>query len=1322
MAQESVATDSASLMQSPSPELSEQIPVNLGESPSSNSSAKVKKATKIHDLAKKDFRSDEEIAIVIENANVEGSEISLFDVNGTEISAEVVRSEQGSGVAAMIKPPRDLKPGRYRIKVETASGDVSTQDFTWGVLAINTNKSIYQSGDNVFIAIAVLDETGEMVCDAEVELGITSPDGNLLKLNTTDGTIIVNPQCFSKDLTVVPDYQANYKTEQAGSYQMQLSATTPDGTYTIHDAFEVNDQARFDVDRLSATRIYPPLTYPVTMKVVASEDFAGVIEERVPASFEITPLQDTTGFDQVEMQAETDNQVVYDQSLYNIGKPFKEEYPMSLSFGRQHRDPTLSQKYTAFGVTGHDGVDFALPEGSQVVAVADGKVVKSGEGDYGVTIVIEHTWGKSYYGHLSKVLKSEGDEIKKGQLIALSGSTGLSSGPHLHFGVKPNQNDFENGYYGKVNPITFFDLEDASEEQGVVAGVSTQAEQVTAGTKIIRWNVDLKKGAEITLGYQFDAPDISPELYRLGPLKFVKDGSVVFEESREWQIAADSVAVSGGITSAEAQFGGLQRKVAYVNSNWYAFYTDANDVWYTKSADGITWGSPVDMDSGDADNYNPSIDVSGNFIHVVWIDDITNESFQVKTIDTGSSDTLTGVCSGPSEGTIGSTFIPTIAALSSTTAMISLADSSSDTEVNLYEVTGITGVTCTPTITDVHLGNLTFGAQGSGLTASDNPVLVGLSSTTAMLVYQDGSNLRSSTYDTTADDWKEQQLIANVSDTTYSVTTDGTKIWVLSQNSTTGTRLYKRNGAEIVETQIDSDAGANGDDADSEISMFCTSASDCKIVYTDDIDTAAPTLIFRDCDDEDCSTGASTTLDSDIGAANDQAGASVFCLSNINCKVAYGDDMNTTTPALEMIDCANDECSSPSVSNEIVGDLGSSAAILHSSIYCLTDANCKIVYGGADSLAVGFVDCPDATCTGTSTSGTCTSGDRTCTVLDTNAGALSRVDLYCVASDNCKVVYHDNNATSGCADVNSICFVDCTADEDCSTNTQTVLDSAAGTTSGATSVAIDCVGGDTECSVLYGDVADVDLTFIDCEGSATCATGATATDIDIQGGGTGSSISMKIDLHCPTNDNCKFFYVGETTAGSENSYFGECNNETCTAGSAYEVPGPRLSGALYCPASNNCKMAYYDGTTGTNPTVQFADCDSEDCAPQWTSLTAPWTTETNVTSLSLTYDSTNSDLIASIIMDTSELAYYITSDATTISWSGETAYDFTAGDLDNLSTPETVAGNTNMGALLRQGSNLEFDLLAGAAVGPTMDQVMRHGSWFSGGSQQAFTF
>lgn len=88
----------------------------------------------------------------------------------------------------------------------------------------------------------------------------------------------------------------------------------------------------------------------------------------------------------------------------------------------------------------HTGIDIAVPSGSNVIAANSGKVIFSGyNGGYGYAVIIDHG-GKisTLYAHNSKLLVKVGDKVEKGDVIAKSGNTGLSTGPHLHFEVRVN--------------------------------------------------------------------------------------------------------------------------------------------------------------------------------------------------------------------------------------------------------------------------------------------------------------------------------------------------------------------------------------------------------------------------------------------------------------------------------------------------------------------------------------------------------------------------------------------------------------------------------------------------------------------------------------------------------------------------------------------------------------------------------------------------------------------------------------------------------------------------------------------------------------------
>ncbi|MBR6771388.1 MAG: M23 family metallopeptidase [Lachnospiraceae bacterium] len=103
---------------------------------------------------------------------------------------------------------------------------------------------------------------------------------------------------------------------------------------------------------------------------------------------------------------------------------------LSSGFGRRRRPTRGASTY-------HKGIDWATPVGTAVMASSSGTVVRAGWGSgYGYVIYIDHGDGRqTRYGHLSKILVSPGQKVTQGQKIALSGNTGISSGPHIHFEI-----------------------------------------------------------------------------------------------------------------------------------------------------------------------------------------------------------------------------------------------------------------------------------------------------------------------------------------------------------------------------------------------------------------------------------------------------------------------------------------------------------------------------------------------------------------------------------------------------------------------------------------------------------------------------------------------------------------------------------------------------------------------------------------------------------------------------------------------------------------------------------------------------------------------
>lgn len=99
------------------------------------------------------------------------------------------------------------------------------------------------------------------------------------------------------------------------------------------------------------------------------------------------------------------------------------------------------RRHPIFGIRHlHTGVDIAAVSGTPVLAAADGRVIYAGWfGGYGRIVAIDHGGGTStMYAHLSRILVATGDPVRRGQPIARVGSTGFSTGPHLHFEIRIN--------------------------------------------------------------------------------------------------------------------------------------------------------------------------------------------------------------------------------------------------------------------------------------------------------------------------------------------------------------------------------------------------------------------------------------------------------------------------------------------------------------------------------------------------------------------------------------------------------------------------------------------------------------------------------------------------------------------------------------------------------------------------------------------------------------------------------------------------------------------------------------------------------------------
>ena len=175
------------------------------------------------------------------------------------------------------------------------------------------------------------------------------------------------------------------------------------------------------------------------------------LQEQEPGYHEVTAL--ITKRNGTEESREMIDEVILKEpvkKIVEIGTQTPPTYIKPLSGGRQTSGFGRRKAPTKGASTNHRAIDWATPTGTAIWASSGGTVSVAGwQSGYGYVVYINHPDGnQTRYGHLSKILVSTGQKVKQGQKIALSGNTGRSTGPHLHFELRVNGTP--------VNPYNYF--------------------------------------------------------------------------------------------------------------------------------------------------------------------------------------------------------------------------------------------------------------------------------------------------------------------------------------------------------------------------------------------------------------------------------------------------------------------------------------------------------------------------------------------------------------------------------------------------------------------------------------------------------------------------------------------------------------------------------------------------------------------------------------------------------------------------------------------------------------------------------------------------
>lgn len=141
----------------------------------------------------------------------------------------------------------------------------------------------------------------------------------------------------------------------------------------------------------------------------------------------------------------------YELPGFNLDFPLAYPIPITQLFGE---NPDI---YMRFKLMGHNGLDFGCPVGVPVVAIDAGQAthVRNDPSGYGNYVRIDHTWGVSLYAHMERFAISEGEWVRRGMGIGTSGNSGGSTGPHLHFEMRIFPANENNGFGGRIDPLSF---------------------------------------------------------------------------------------------------------------------------------------------------------------------------------------------------------------------------------------------------------------------------------------------------------------------------------------------------------------------------------------------------------------------------------------------------------------------------------------------------------------------------------------------------------------------------------------------------------------------------------------------------------------------------------------------------------------------------------------------------------------------------------------------------------------------------------------------------------------------------------------------------
>lgn len=250
----------------------------------------------------------------------------------------------------------------------------------------------------------------------------------------------------------VPVMSAYKSSNELERYEQMIKETSSDGKQYVENDISEEEKRKekdevvwnTDIDKQSDDNIIK--TYKKYESYNVPCEY--VYDDEISEGNVVTTQEPQEGLKEVTVLASYNKDIELD-SVPIEEKVVEEAVPMVIHIGTKKQDdfiiPVTEYVFTSpFGPrwgTNHNGVDLAVPEGTSVRAAASGTIVQEGwNGGYGISVYIDH--GNGYftrYGHLSETNVYVGQYVSQGEVIAYSGNTGDSTGPHVHFEIRQGE-------------------------------------------------------------------------------------------------------------------------------------------------------------------------------------------------------------------------------------------------------------------------------------------------------------------------------------------------------------------------------------------------------------------------------------------------------------------------------------------------------------------------------------------------------------------------------------------------------------------------------------------------------------------------------------------------------------------------------------------------------------------------------------------------------------------------------------------------------------------------------------------------------------------